>query len=72
MENCKIDQLDLFEGKLFPEFIQAEKIRLLEEKQETLRRGLFRRWNEQEKKITTLSIQLTQVLDILGEQEVKE
>ena len=50
MENCKIDQLDLSEGKLFPEFIQAEKIRLLEEKQETLRRGLFRRWNEQEKK----------------------
>ncbi len=72
MEALSIEQLDLFEGKLFPEFIQAEKIRVLEEKQETLRRGLFRRWNDQEKKITTLTTQLTQVLDILSQQEDKE
>jgi len=72
MEALSIEQMDLFEGKLFPEFIHAEKIRVLEEKQETLRRGLFRRWNEQEKKITTLTTQLTQVLDILSQQEEKE
>jgi hypothetical protein len=45
-----IEQMDLFEGKLFPEFIQAEKIRVLEQQQDTLRRGLFKRLKEQEKK----------------------
>ncbi len=58
-------QLDMFEGKLFPEFKQSEKIRILEEKQETLRRGLFRRWDEQEKKIQTLSEALSRVITIL-------
>ena len=55
----------MFEGKLFPEFSQGEKIRILEEKQENLRRGIFRRWNEQEGKIKILSESLSNVLNIL-------
>jgi len=55
MASLSIEQMDLFEGKLFPEFIHAEKIRALEEQQNNLRRGLFKRWNEQEKKIESLS-----------------
>lgn len=58
-------QLDMFDGKVFPEFIQGEKIRHLEERQEALRKSLFGRWNEQEKKIKTLSESLATVLGIL-------
>jgi len=65
METISNNQLDMFEGRLFPEFVQSEKIRLLEERQETLRRGLFRRWNDQEKKIKTLTESLSNVLSIL-------
>ena len=68
MEQLAIQQMDMFEGKLFPEFVHGEKIRLLEEKQETLRRGLFRRWNEQEKKIKTLSESLSNILNLLGKE----
>ncbi len=65
MESISNKQLDMFEGKLFPEFSQGEKIRILEEKQENLRRGIFRRWNEQEGKIKILSESLSNVLNIL-------
>ena len=58
MASLLSEQMDLFEGMLFPEFIQAEK-----------RRGLFKRWNQQEKKITNLNEQLTKILDILEEKE---
>jgi len=65
MEALSIEQMDLFEGKLFPEFIHAEKIRVLEEKQENLRRGLFKRWNDQEKKINTLTESLEKLVKLL-------
>lgn len=69
MASLLSEQMDLFEGMLFPEFIQAEKIRVLEEQHHNLRRGLFKRWNQQEKKITNLNEQLTKILDILEEKE---
>ena len=69
MASLLSEQMDLFEGMLFPEFIQAEKIRVLEEQHHSLRRGLFKRWNQQEKKITNLNEQLTKILDILEEKE---
>lgn len=65
MASLSIEQMDLFEGKLFPEFIQAEKIRALEQQQNTLRRGLFKRWNEQEKKIQSLSESLEKLVKLL-------
>lgn len=64
------NQLDLFEGKISLEVIHGEKIRLLEEKQEKLRKGLFRRWNDQEEKIKEFSKTLSQLL-VLLEKEIK-
>lgn len=61
-------QLDLFDGVNFPFFSYNEKIRLIEEKQENLRKGLFRRWDQQEKKIKALSESLNQVLNLLGKE----
>jgi hypothetical protein len=66
------EQLDLFEGQLFPEFVNSEKIRLLEESQNNLRRGLFKRWSEQEKKIDTLFSQVNSLISILSEVESKD
>lgn len=62
-------KLDFFENKIFPESVQGEKIRLLEEKQEKLRRGLFKRWNTQEQKINALSENIYNILKILKIQE---
>lgn len=69
MESLSLEQLDLFDGKLFPEFIYAEKIRDIEENQTKLRKSLFGRWSEQEKKINTLTDQVGELLDILSKKE---
>ena len=55
MEQLEIKQLDLFDGFISAEFVHGEKIRRLEEQQNNLRKGIFRRWKEQEDKIQTLS-----------------
>jgi hypothetical protein len=65
MEQAVIQQLDLFDGCLSVEWIHGEKIRKLEDQQNNLRKGLFRRWKEQEGKIQTLSESLSQVLKLL-------
>jgi len=61
----KESQLDMFNTKLFPEFYQAERIRQLEEQQDKLRKGLFRRWNDQEKKIKDIQQNLDNLLSLL-------
>jgi hypothetical protein len=58
-------QLDLFEECLTVEWIHGEKIRKLEEQQTNLRKGIFGRWKEQEKKIQALSEYVSQILNIL-------
>ena len=65
MEQLEIEQLDLFDGFISAEFVQGEKIRKLEEQQNNLRKGIFRRWKEQEGKIQSLSESLSQVLHLL-------
>lgn len=66
------DQLDMFEEQSFPEFITIQKIMKLEEQQNNLRRGMFKRWNEQEKKIETLSSHLNQLVGILSSFDKEE
>lgn len=68
MKKNEIEQMDLFEGYLSVEWIHGEKIRKLEEQQATLRKGIFRRWKEQEEKIQGLSNSISRVLQLL-EQE---
>ena len=65
MEKIKLEQMDLFDGALTIEWIHAEKIRKLEEQQSNLRKGLFRRWQEQEEKIQVLSDSISKVLQLL-------
>jgi len=65
MEQLEIQQLDLFDGFISAEFVHGEKIRKLEEQQNNLRKGIFRRWKEQEGKIQSLSESLAQVLALL-------
>lgn len=68
MESTKIEQMDLFEGCLSVEWIHGEKIRKLEEQQNNLRKGIFRRWKEQEEKIQSLTDSFSQVLELLGKE----
>jgi len=65
MEQLSIQQMDMFDGPITADFLHGEKIRRLEEQQNNLRKGIFRRWKEQEDKIQTLSESLTQVLKLL-------
>jgi len=68
MKKNELEQMDLFEGPLCVEWIHGEKIRLLEQQQTNLRKGIFRRWKEQEEKIQGLSDSISKVLQLL-EQE---
>ncbi len=68
MEQVSIQQMDMFDGCITADFVHGEKIRKLEEQQNNLRKGIFRRWKEQEDKIQTLSESLTQVLNLLGKE----
>lgn len=65
MEQLSIQQLDMFDGPITADFLHGEKIRKLEEQQNNLRKGIFRRWKEQEDKIQSLSESLSQVLALL-------
>jgi len=65
MEQLAIQQLDMFDGPITADFLHGEKIRRLEEQQNNLRKGIFRRWKEQEDKIQSLSDSLSQVLALL-------
>lgn len=47
-------QLDMFSSEFDVEVDTSLRLSKLEEQQEKLRRGLFKRWGEQEKKIKTL------------------
>lgn len=70
MEQLSLQQMDMFEGCISSEFIHGERIKKLEEQQNNLRRGIFRRWKEQEDKIQSLAQSLSQVLKLL-EKECK-
>jgi hypothetical protein len=63
----KLEQLDMFDGILFPESIQFKKIIDLEKRQENLRKGIFKRYGEQNKKIDSLYIILNEMLSIIKE-----
>lgn len=70
MEQLDAQQTDMFEELVTPDFLHGEKIRKLETQQNNLRRGIFRRWKEQEDKIQKLSASFDQVLSLL-EKECK-
>jgi len=72
MEKDISNQMDLFEGCVTVEWIHGEKIRKLEEQQSNLRKGLFRRWKEQEEKIQGLSNSISQVLQLLEGEVVND
>ncbi len=59
-------QLDMFEHKLSAETLNFEKIVLLEKSHHNLRKGLFRRYGEQENKINEMTVLMKKLLEILG------
>lgn len=57
-------QGDLFENTIFP--MEKEwRLMEVEQKQDTLRKGLFKRWREQEEKIKNLSNEIRVLSGIL-------
>lgn len=62
-------QLDMFEGLLTHESFQLERLLVLEGQQEKLRKGIFQRYGEQEKKIKKLSESVDHLLNILEQKE---
>lgn len=58
-------QLDFLEGKISPTWIQAEKMKILEEQQNKLRKSLFKRWDLQEKKIESLEKSLEELTQLI-------
>ena len=58
-------QLDMFEGLMTHESFQLEKLLILERQQENLRKGIFRRYGEQEKKIKQLSESVDHLINLL-------
>lgn len=61
----KTIQIDMFEGLLTHESFQLEKLLILEGQQEKLRKGIFRRYGEQEKRIKKLSENVDQLINLL-------
>jgi len=72
MKKEKYVQEDLFEGFLTHEMIQMQKIKELEDKQDTLRRGLFRRFTEQEKRINSLSENVEHLISLVTDRQQME
>jgi len=65
MKTQEYSQMDLFEGLLTPEGVNFEKILVLQEQQDNLRRGLFRRYGDHEKRINEISENMKLLLEIL-------
>ena len=55
----------MFEGFIAPESEALEKIILLENQQHSLRRGIFKRYAEQESKILEISQLMKQLIEVL-------
>ncbi len=63
-------QLDMFEGLMTHESFQLERLLILEGQQDKLRKGIFQRYNEQEKKIKKLSESVDHLINLLETEEV--
>lgn len=58
-------QPDMFEGFITPESEALDKIILLENQQHSLRKGIFKRYAEQESKILEISQLMKKLIDVL-------
>lgn len=60
-----MNQLDLFAQQSVEKSAEMEMLLHLEEQQDNLRRGLFRRYNEHQERIKTLEGMLMELVQIL-------
>jgi len=65
-------QLDLFDTHSVEKSAEMEMLLHLEEQQDNLRRGIFRRYNEQQSRIRTLETLVFELAQILKYYEMKE
>lgn len=58
-------QMDMFDGLMSPGKIGFERIMRLEQRQENLRRGLFKRFGDHEKKINKISVLMEEIVETI-------